>query len=84
MSLALSFFLLHHVSSFCFLLALLVTTAHGASIMLRSVDGSWRALPHAPGDIVPVALKNNNDLAYLVSLHPFFIRDQVVHFCDRA
>jgi hypothetical protein len=36
--------------------------------MLRSVDGSWRALARAPGDIVPVALKNNNDLAYLATV----------------
>jgi len=57
-------------SGFCFqysLFAALVTIAH-ASIMVKSVDGSWRLLRRAPGDPVPVLLKNNNDVAYLATV----------------
>jgi len=41
-------------------------------IMVRSMDGSFVPLSfvsRAPGDGIPVPLKNNKDLAYLVSSH---------------
>jgi hypothetical protein len=57
----------------------LASIAHGM-IMVKSVDGSfvpWTGLlARAPGDPVPVPLKNNGDLAYLVSLI-HFLRVQV-------
>jgi hypothetical protein len=51
------------------LLAALITIAH--AIMVESVDGSfvpWNLFPRAPTDSgIAVRLKNNNDMAYLVS-----------------
>jgi hypothetical protein len=62
-------------SRFCLqytLLAVLVSITHGM-IMVETVDGSfvpWGGLQRrAPGDVIPVRLANNEDLAYLVSFY---------------
>jgi hypothetical protein len=52
--------------------ALAINIEHVKGIMVESVDGSfvpWSFVARAPGEGLAVRMKNNQDLAYLVSSH---------------